>query len=133
MWKVPWDPFLIFFNTWTVLLQYMSSTATVQNSNFCPPKSTYAGKRKKKKKKKNKQNAKPKRGRRKTGNPNALYSSIYFCGAKSMSNKLSKVNFGVRKSILYRKLYRFDQRYNIFWIPINIGVPFRVYRYFLYL
>ena len=28
----------------------MSSTATVQNSNFCPPKSTYAGKRKKKKK-----------------------------------------------------------------------------------
>ena len=29
----------------------MNSTATVQNSNFSPPKSTYAGKRKKKKKK----------------------------------------------------------------------------------
>ena len=39
----------------------------------------------------------------------------------------------VRESISYRRLYRFGQRYNIFRIPINTGVPFRVYRYFLYL
>ena len=37
----------------------MNSTATVQNSNFCPPKSTYAGRRKKKKKNKNKENTAP--------------------------------------------------------------------------
>ena len=37
----------------------MNSTATVQNSNFCPPKSTYAGKRKKKQRKRNDQNVGP--------------------------------------------------------------------------
>ena len=28
-----------------------------------------------------------------------------------------------RESIPYRRLYRFSQRYNIFQIPINTGVP----------
>ena len=38
-----------------------------------------------------------------------------------------------KKSILYRRLYRFGQRYDIFRIPVNTGVSFRVYCYFLYL
>ena len=38
----------------------------------------------------------------------------------------------VRESILYQKLYRFGQRYDIFWILVNTSVPFRVYCYFLY-
>ncbi|XP_030968227.1 cyclic phosphodiesterase-like isoform X2 [Quercus lobata] len=58
----------------TLLLQYINSTATVQNSNFCPPKSTYAGRRKKKKKKKQRKRS-TKHGRRKTGKPNALIIS----------------------------------------------------------
>ena len=36
-----------------------------------------------------------------------------------------------RKSISYRRLYRFGQRYDIFQVPVNTGVPFRIYRYFL--
>ena len=39
----------------------------------------------------------------------------------------------VRMSISYPRSYRFSYWYDIFWIPVNIGVPFRVYRYFLYL
>ena len=35
------------------------------------------------------------------------------------------------ESIPYRRLYRFGQRYDIFRIPVNTGVPFRVYHYFL--
>ena len=38
-----------------------------------------------------------------------------------------------RMSIPYRRPYRFGHRYDIFRIPVNTGVPFRVYRYFLYL
>ena len=38
-----------------------------------------------------------------------------------------------RMSISYMRLYRFSHWYDIFWIPVNTGVPFRVYRYFLYL
>ena len=38
-----------------------------------------------------------------------------------------------RMSISYLRPYRFSHWYDIFWIPINTGVPFRVYRYFLYL
>ena len=37
-----------------------------------------------------------------------------------------------RKSILYRRLYWFGQRYDIFWVLVNTGVPFRIYRYFYY-
>ena len=37
------------------------------------------------------------------------------------------------ESILYRKLYLFSQRYNIFRILINTGIPFRVYRYYIYI
>ena len=36
-----------------------------------------------------------------------------------------------RKSISYRRLYRFGQRYDIFRIPVNTGVLFWIYRYFL--
>ena len=36
-----------------------------------------------------------------------------------------------RESIPYRKLYRFDQQYDIFRIPINTSIPFRVYCYFI--
>ena len=39
----------------------------------------------------------------------------------------------LRKSILYRRLYRFGHQYDIFRIPINTGVPFLVYPYFIYL
>ena len=39
--------------------------------------------------------------------------------------------FRARKSIPYRRLYRFGQQYDIFWILVNTGVPFRIYRYFL--
>ena len=39
--------------------------------------------------------------------------------------------FRARKSIPYRRLYWFGQRYDIFWILVNTGVPFRIYRYFL--
>ena len=45
------------------------------------------------------------------------------------------LNFGVyfvRKSILYRRLYRFGHRYDIFQISVNIDIPFLVYRYFIY-
>ena len=35
-----------------------------------------------------------------------------------------------RMSILYRRSYRFGHWYDIFRISVNIGVPFRVYRYF---
>ena len=35
--------------------------------------------------------------------------------------------------LLYRRLYWFGQRYDIFRILVNTDVPFRVYRYFLYL
>ena len=38
-----------------------------------------------------------------------------------------------KKSIPYRMLYRFGHQYNIFRIPINTGIPFRVYCYFIYL
>ena len=38
-----------------------------------------------------------------------------------------------RKSIPYWMLYRFSHRYDIFRIPINTGIPFWVYRYFIYL
>ena len=50
----------------------MNSTATVQNSNFCPPKSTYAAKEKKK----YKENAQPKRRHKKTENPNTLVNLL---------------------------------------------------------
>ena len=36
-----------------------------------------------------------------------------------------------REAIPYRKLYQFNQWYDIFRIPVNTGVPFRVYRYFI--
>ena len=36
----------------------------------------------------------------------------------------------LRKSIPYRRLYRFGQWYDIFRIPVNTGIPFRVYRYY---
>ena len=39
--------------------------------------------------------------------------------------------FSSRKSISYRKLYRFGQQYDIFRIPVNTDVLFRIYRYFL--
>ena len=39
--------------------------------------------------------------------------------------------FLTRKSIPYWRLYRFGQRYDIFRIPVNTGVPFRIYHYFL--
>ena len=38
-----------------------------------------------------------------------------------------------RMSIPYRRPYRFGHRYDIFRIPVNTGVPFRVYRYFIYI
>ena len=37
-----------------------------------------------------------------------------------------------KESIPYQKLYRFGQ-HDIFRILVNTGVPFQVYRYFLYL
>ena len=37
----------------------------------------------------------------------------------------------LRESIPYWMLYRFDQQYNIFRIPVNTGISFRIYRYFL--
>ena len=46
---------------------------------------------------------------------------------------IDRSNFHSRESIPYRRLYRVGQRYDIFRIPVNTGVPFRVYRYFLYL
>ena len=42
------------------------------------------------------------------------------------------LGFAARESILYRRLYRFGQRYDIFRIPVNTVVPFWVYCYFLY-
>ena len=37
-------------------------------------------------------------------------------------------------SIPYRRLYRFGQRYDIFWIPVNTTILFRVYCYlFIYI
>ena len=56
----------------------MNSTYTVHNSIFCPPKSTYAKKKKKQKtnKQTNKENTTPKYGRRIPRNPNALYDSL---------------------------------------------------------
>ena len=33
-----------------------------------------------------------------------------------------------RKSILYRRLYLFSQRYDIFRVLVNIDVPFQDYR-----
>ena len=38
-----------------------------------------------------------------------------------------------RMSIPYRRPYRFGHRYDIFRIPVNTGVPFQVYRYFIYI
>ena len=38
-----------------------------------------------------------------------------------------------RESIPYWRLYRFNQWYDIFRIPVNTGIPFRVYRYFIYI
>ena len=38
-----------------------------------------------------------------------------------------------RKSISYRRLYRFGQWYDIFRIPVNTGVSFRVYCYYIYI
>ena len=38
-----------------------------------------------------------------------------------------------RMSIPYWRLYWFGHRYDIFRIPVNTGVPFRVYRYFIYI
>ena len=40
-------------------------------------------------------------------------------------------DLGAKESIPYRKLYLFGQRYDIFRILVNTGVPFWVYRYFL--
>ena len=37
--------------------------------------------------------------------------------------------FRSRKSIPYRRLYRFGQKYDIFRIPVNTDEPFRIYRY----
>ena len=34
-----------------------------------------------------------------------------------------------KESIPYQRLYRFGQRYNIIWVPVNTGVPFWVYNY----
>ena len=39
----------------------------------------------------------------------------------------------VRKSIPYWRLYRFGHRYDIFRVPVNTGVLFQVYCYFIYL
>ena len=47
--------------------------------------------------------------------------------------KSQRNGFSLRMSIPYRRPYRFSHRYDIFRIPVNIGVSFRVYRYFLYL
>ena len=41
--------------------------------------------------------------------------------------------FESRMSILYQRPYQFGHGYDIFRIPVNTGVPFRVYRYFLYI
>ena len=49
---------------------------------------------------------------------------VLFCGREG---------FEPKELIPYRRLYRFGQRYDIFRISVNISVPFRVYRYFLYL
>ena len=50
------------------------------------------------------------------------------------SNVLQYVLFDrARMSISYRRPYWFGHRYDIFRISVNTGVPFRVYRYFLYL
>ena len=46
---------------------------------------------------------------------------------------IEKLTYKTRMSIPYRRPYRFGHRYDIFRIPVNTGVPFRVYRYFLYL
>ena len=58
MWKVPWDPFLIFLNAWTVLLQYVNNNETVHeqwklylNSKICLSLNTWKWKKKKKKRK----------------------------------------------------------------------------------
>ena len=51
----------------------------------------------------------------------------YFFGIKFL------LQFITRLSIPYRRPYRFGHRYDIFRIPVNTGVPFRVYRYFIYL
>ena len=58
----------------------------------------------------------------------AMITTIHFYVYISKNVELKS-----RESISYRRLYRFGQRYDIFRIPVNTGVPFRVYRYFLYL
>ena len=47
--------------------------------------------------------------------------------------KFDMENDKPRESIPYRILYRFGQRYDIFWILVNTNVPFRGYRYFIYI
>ena len=42
-----WDPFLIFFNTWTVYAQCVNNVYAVHNSKNCLPKSTNMKKKKK--------------------------------------------------------------------------------------
>ena len=45
----------------------------------------------------------------------------------------NELPIGNRKSISYQKLYRFNHRNDIFRIPVNIGIPFRIYCYFIYI
>ena len=45
----------------------------------------------------------------------------------------NELPIGNRKSISYRKLYWFNHRYDIFRIPVNTGIPFRIYCYFIYI
>ena len=49
------------------------------------------------------------------------------------SDSFSKTCVVLKKSIPYRRLYRFGHWYNIFRVPINTDIPFRIYHYFIYL
>ena len=77
-----------------------------------------------------------------TSLPKAIGGQIYKGRHKSMRRSVTNAKdlhptfinweeFLTRKSIPYWRLYRFGQRYDIFRIPVNTGVPFRIYHYFL--
>ena len=67
---------------------------------------------------------------------NSLFvSQMFSFGPMSdgCNHALPRYGLITRMSIPYRRPYRFGHRYDIFRIPVNTGVPFRVYRYFIYL
>ena len=69
--------------------------------------------------------------------PPQLETLVHLCYSRKQQNKkgesVNKIVCFPRMSIPYRRPYRFGHRYDIFRIPVNTGVPFRVYRYFIYM